>query len=174
MRNVKSILVAALALTVICAAVVAALAATNNLTKGAIDEQQRAATETACREVLTAESYVLLDGEWADGVTEVYEGKNGEEVAGYVVKTSTTGKSSGLVVMTGVNADGTVSGVAVIDNAETAGYVDKVIAGGLLERLVGAEDADAVAGMSQATKTSNGIKAGVTLALETVKEVTGQ
>ncbi len=174
MRNVKSILVAALALTVICAAVVAALAATNNLTKSAIDEQQRVATETACREVLTAESYVLLDGEWADGVTEVYEGKNGEEVAGYVVKTSTTGKSSGLVVMTGVNADGTVSGVAVIDSAETAGYVDKVIADGLLERLVGAEDADAVAGMSQATKTSNGIKAGVALALETVKEVTGQ
>ncbi len=174
MRNVKSILVAALALTVICAVVVAALAATNNLTKGAIDEQQRVATETACKEVLTAQSYATLDGDWADGVIDVYEGKNGDEVAGYVIKTSTTGKSGGLVVMTGVNTDGTVSGVAVIDNAETAGYVDKVIADGLLDRLVGVDETASVAGMSQATKTSNGIKAGVALALETAKEVTGQ
>ncbi len=173
MRNVKEIVLAALALTVICAVVVAALAGTNLLTKDTIAAQELEATNAACREVLSAASdFVPVDGAWADGVLAVYKATSGDTVCGYVVKTSTVGKSSGLVVMTGVTLDGTVSGVTVVSNNETAGYVDNVIASGLLDRLTGVtEDTADVDGVSMATKSSNGIKKGVKLALETAQEV---
>ena len=173
MRNVKDIVIAALALTAICAVTVAALAGTNLLTADTIAASEQAATEAACREVLPdAAAFETVDGAFADGVLEVYRAAAADgAVCGYVVKTSTVGKSSGLVVMTGVAADGTVAGVAVVSDSETAGYVDTVTKGGLLSRLKGVTDAQTVDGVSQATKSSNGIKNGVALALETVKEV---
>lgn len=173
MRNVKEILTAALALTIICTVVVAALAGTNLLTKDTIAAQEAEATNAACAQVLSSATvFESVDGPWADGVLEVYKATDGDTLCGYVVKTSTVGKSSGLVVMTGVTLDGVVSGVEVVSDNETAGYVDDVIAGGLLDRLVGAgKDTADVDGVSMATKSSNGIKNGVKLALETVQEV---
>lgn len=174
MRNGKSILVAALTLTIITAAVVAALGLTDLLTKDTIEQQAVAATNDACKTVLpAADSFTLKDGDWADGVIAVYEARKGDTLCGYVIKTSTNGKSSGLEVMTGIDMKGAVMGVEVVANGETAGYVDTVKNGGLLERLKGVTgSAASVDGVSQATKTSNGIKDGVTLALQTFKEVT--
>lgn len=170
-KHIKDIVIAALALTLICAIVVAALAGTNLLTRDTIAVIEQQATDTACKEVLEADSYTSLEGTWADGVLAVYEAKNGETLCGYVIKTSTVGKSSGLVLMTGITADGIVSGVTIIENNETAGYTDTVTKGGLLERLCGVADATDVDGVSQATKTSNGIKSGVNLALAVYEEV---
>ena len=51
-------------------------------------------------------------------VTEVFREANG----GYVVKMTTTGYSSGLIIMCGVNADGTVSGAVCLGSSETLGY----------------------------------------------------
>ena len=174
MRNVKSILIAALTLTLICAVVVAALAATNLLTKGPIEENERVATDNACKAVLpTAASFETVDGAFAEGVLAVYEGKDADGTSlGYVVKTTTRGKSTDLVLMTAVAADGTVSGIEVVSESETAGYMSKVQKGGLFDRLVGVSDeVGAVDGVSGATKTSNGVKDGVALAVDTVKEV---
>ena len=174
MRNVKSILIAALTLTLICAAVVAALAATNLLTKGPIEENARVATDNACKAVMpTAASFEERNGTFAEGVLAVYEGKDADGVSlGYVVKTTTRGKSKDLVLMTAVAADGTVCGIEVVSESETAGYMSKVQKGGLFDRLVGASDeVGAVDGVSGATKTSNGVKDGVALAVEAVKEV---
>lgn len=175
MNHVRSILGAAIALMLICGVTVAALAATNLLTKDTIAAAEKEATNEACQAVLpAATSFEMLEGTWQDGVLEVYEGSDGDAVVGYVVKTETVGKSSGLVVMTGVDADGAVGGVQVVSNSETAGYVDTVTEGGLLDRLLGVTgSADTVDGVSQATKTSNGIKNGVSLALATVEEVQG-
>ncbi len=175
MRNVKTIVHAALMLALICGVVVAALAATNLLTSETIAAAEREATNAACREVLpAANAFSTVDGEWADGVLEVYKACADSETVGYVVKTSTVGKSSGLIVLTGIGLDGAVSGVQVVADSETAGYVDTVIKGGLTDRLCGIRgDVAAVDGVSQATKTSNGIKKGVALALETFEEVNG-
>lgn len=171
-KHIKEIALAALALTLICAIVVAALAGTNLLTRDTIAAIELEATNAACNEVLAADSYTLLEGAWANGILEVYEAQNGEAICGYVVKTSTVGKSSGLVLMTGITMDGAVSGVAIIDDSETAGYIDTVTKGGLLERLRGVTANTAgVDGVSQATKTSDGIKDGVDLALSVFEEV---
>lgn len=85
---------------------------------------------------------------------------------GYVFTASVTGKSAGLVVMTGITAEGTISGVKVTEENETAGYVDKVTKGGLLDAFSGKNAAPLtlgkdVDGVSQATKTSKGITDGV-------------
>ena len=88
------------------------------------------------------------------------------EVIGYVFTAVSTGKSAGLVVMTGVDASGTVTGVAVTEDSETAGYIAKVTDGGLFETLKGRQNTDGVDTVSQATKTSKGILKGVDKALE--------
>lgn len=81
---------------------------------------------------------------------------------GYVFTASATGKSAGLTVMTGISTDGTITGVAVTDDNETAGYVAKVREGGLLDAFSGRtaetfELGKTIDGVSQATKTSRGI-----------------
>ncbi len=162
-------------LALICGVVVAALAGTNLLTADTIAAAEREATNEACRAVLPeATEFAPVDGTFADGVLEVYRATAADQTIGYVIKTATVGKSSGLTVMTGIDMNGVVSGVQVVADSETAGYVNTVTKGGLLDRLKGiTENAQAVDGVSQATKTSNGIKNGVQLALTAFEEVNG-
>jgi electron transport complex protein RnfG len=165
--NIREILISALALALIAAVTTAALAGTNALTQNRIAEINEAAANEARMQVIAADSFEkkTLD---ADGKTvEYYEAVKGGAVVGYVFSVTSTGKSSGLVVMTGISTDGQITGVAIIEDHETAGYVDKVKKGGLLDRIAEAgterplkpgENIDAV---SQATKTSKGVIAGV-------------
>ena len=97
--------------------------------------------------------------------------ERGDELVGYVVKTSTKGKSKNFVMMTGVTVDGRINNLSVVSQAETAGYVNK--AASVFEGLVGkdAQTQAEVDAVSNATKTSNAVLAGARLALETVKEV---
>ncbi|MBR5134852.1 MAG: FMN-binding protein [Clostridia bacterium] len=174
--SIKPILIAALTLAVITAVVVAALGLTDLLTRDTIAAQSEKATNEACQAFFEnatfGEAALPASGAWPEGVVAVYEAKRDGAVVGYVVKTSTTGKASGLEVMTGIGIDGAVVGVSVVNDGETAGYVKSVTEGGLLDRLKGVKgDASAVEGVSQATKTSNGIKEGVSLALAVYEEV---
>ncbi|MCI8553963.1 MAG: FMN-binding protein [Clostridiales bacterium] len=165
--KIKDIAVSAAALMVIGGAVTAALAGTNALTAGTIADRM-AETENAARlQVIDADSFEeqTLD----DGGTSIvyYRAVKDGQTAGYVFTTVTTGKSGGLTVMTGLRTDGTVSGVMVTSDNETAGYVDKVRKAGLLDSFKGREAAagfrlgETVDGVSQATKTSRGIIEGV-------------
>lgn len=169
-RNIKGIVVSSLALALIAGAVTAALAGTNALTKDTIAARD-AETATAARlRVLEADGFEKRTLSTDGGDVEYYVGLRDGAVAGYVFTAEATGKSSGLRVMTGIASDGTISGVAVTSDNETAGYVDKVEKGGLLDALVGkparalrfGEDVD---GISQATKTSKGIVSAVNTAI---------
>lgn len=163
--NLKTILIAALSLTLIAGAATAALAGTNALTRGRIRENIETAANEARKTVIEAEEFE--ERELADGdKTVIYYAaldKEGTEV-GYVFTATVTGKASGLTVMTGMDLEGRVTGVAVTENNETAGYVDKVTKGGLLTSFMGRTDTD-VDTVSQATKTSKGVKKGVDEAL---------
>lgn len=163
--NLKTILIAALSLTLIAGAATAALAGTNALTRGRIEENIDDAANQARKTVIDAvefEKRELADGD----KTIVYYAaldKEGAEM-GYVFTATVTGKAAGLTVMTGMDFEGRVTGVAVTENNETAGYVDKVTKGGLLDAFKDRTDAD-VDTVSQATKTSKGVKKGVDEAL---------
>ena len=172
MKNLKAILLSVLALTLIAGAATAALAATNEFTKDIIAENNAAAADAARREVFPAAEEFVEKTLTADGKEVVYyEATKGEDLLGYVFTTVTRGKSAGLTVMTGVNADGTVCGVKVTEDEETAGYIDTVTAGGLFEAFVGKTTVDDVDTVSQATKTSHGVIDGVKLALSYYSEI---
>lgn len=157
-KSVKSTLV----LVCICAAVSVMMALTNALTAPIIEKNQSAAANAALLEVMPeGKGFELVD---ISGMTlpatvvEAYA----EQSGGYVFRLATTGYSSGLVIMVGVNADGTVSGATCISSTETLGY----------EKTFGdsfkGKDATGVAGVdtiSGATKTTGAYRSVVADAL---------
>jgi electron transport complex, rnfABCDGE type, G subunit len=172
--NAKDILFSAGALTIIGAVVTAALAGTNLLTKDTIARRSEEAANAARRQVIEADSFEertkFYGIEQATYYVTYYAAIRDGETVGYVFTADATGKSSGLVVMTGISTDGVITGVAVTEENETAGYVDKVTGAGLLEAFRGKEAApltlgEDVDGVSQATKTSKGIADGVNQAI---------
>lgn len=163
--NFKAILIAALSLTLIAGAATAALAGTNALTRDRIEQNAETAANEARKTVIDAASFE--ERPLADGNETVYyyaalDGEGAE--IGYVFSFKVSGKAAGLTVMTGLDLDGRITGVAITENNETAGYVDKVTKGGLLDAFKGRADAE-VDTVSQATKTSKGVKKGVAEAL---------
>lgn len=168
---IKTILTSVVALTLIGAVATAALAGTNALTADRIAQNNEATATAARQTVIEADSFeartLIVDGE----EIAYHAALKGGETVGYVFSVSSRGKSSGLVVMTGIAVDGTVTGVTVTEDNETAGYVDKVEKGGLFEALSGKADTDSVDTVSQATKTSKGVLQGVQQALDYYAQV---
>ncbi len=169
MRSFKDILISALALTVIAGCITAALAGTNMLTEDTIAKRTEEIENAARLQVIDADDFEEKTAQ-DDSFTYHIATKDGTQV-GYVFVTESTGKSSGLTVMTGIDQNGVITGVVITDDNETAGYVDKIEAAQLPQQLVGkkaeqitlGQDVDAV---SQATKTSKGVVNAVNLAIE--------
>lgn len=162
----------ALILMLVAAVAAAALAGVNALTASTIARRAEETANIARREVMDADRFeeqTLTDAS-GNAVTYYTALDADGETVGYVFTATATGKSGGLVVMTGIAANGKVTGVSVIEENETAGYVDKVEKAGLLESFVGkvaalfesGKDVDTVA---QATKTSKGVIDGVNKAV---------
>ena len=162
----------ALILMLIAAVSAGALAGVNALTANTIADRSEAAANEARRQVIEAADFeagtLEVDGETVTYHTAV---DAAGETVGYVFSATVTGKSGGLVVMTGIAADGTVTGVTVTEDNETAGYVDKVEKGGLFAAFKGKVAAlftagDNIDAVAQATKTSKGVISGVNQAVE--------
>lgn len=159
-KYLKSIIV----LTVICAVMGLALAATNRLTAPIIAENESSAANEALLIVMPdGEEFtaVDLDGyELPETVTEVYA----ESKGGYVVKLTTAGYSTGMVIMCGVDANGTVTGATCLASGETLG-AEKTYG----EKTVGktVSDIDAVDTVASATKTTTAYRNAVRDALNT-------
>lgn len=174
MKNIKDIVISTIALAIIAACVTGALAATNALTANTIAARTEEIENAARSEVITADSFRK---ETKDDFVYYVAVKDDAEI-GFVFTTTATGKSSGLTVMVGISNVGTITGVKVTADNETAGYVDKVVKGGFLDAFEGMpaqamtlnEDVDAV---SQATKTSKGILTAVNEAIEQFEAIGG-
>ena len=103
----KDILKPALILFVICLVVTALLAGTNLLTKDKIAEQSALEAEQSRKVVLSdADSFEEADG--------YYIGKANNETVGYVFQTA-------VKVMTGISADGQITGIVILEHSETPG-----------------------------------------------------
>ena len=110
----KDILKPALILFVICLVVTALLAGTNLLTKDKIAEQSALEAEQSRKVVLSdADSF-----EEADGYNI---GKENNETVGYVFQTEAKGYGGAVKVMTGISADGQITGVVILEHSETPG-----------------------------------------------------
>ncbi|MBE6656815.1 MAG: FMN-binding protein [Ruminococcaceae bacterium] len=164
-KSVKSIAV----LVSICAVVSVILALTNAITAPIITQNEEMAANAALLEVLP-------DGgsfERADTtaytlpatVSDVYLASSG----GHVVRLTTTGYASGMVLMCGINPDGTVAGTKLIASSETpsiGGAAAESFASLLPGRSLA--DIDGVDTVSGATKTTAAYRSAVRDALNTV------
>ncbi len=159
-RSVTSTLV----LVAICAVMAILLALTNSITAPIIQKNQDAAANEALLEVMpNGEGFEKVDisaYELPATVTEVYREKSG----GYVVRMTTSGYGSGMVIMCGVSADGTVTGTVCLASTETLGYEKTYGADFVGKNAEGVEAVDTISG---ATKTTAAYKNAVKDALNT-------
>ena len=172
-------------LLVTCIIVAGLLGLVNGVTAGPIAQINQQKTEQAMAQVVSDPSsfqavaelpQAAVDAATAAGgtLTELYDGQG----AGYVLKVVASGSQGNIEMMVGVDGDGVVTGVSIVDNAETAGIGSKVMdneatsAGtGALDQFVGKSGAgtlvvkqniDAVTGATVSTK---GVTKGVNAAL---------
>ncbi|MBQ6848411.1 MAG: FMN-binding protein [Clostridia bacterium] len=151
-----------LSLALICAVVALLLAITNSIAAPIIKEQEEAAVSSGLVEVLpNGEGFEALDlSEFTlpETVEEAYSEKNG----GYVIKLRTAGYGSDLILMCGIDKDGTVKGVKYVSGNETLGV--EVTYGDNLVNTT-SDTIDAVETVAGATKTSAAFKNAVKDAL---------
>ena len=123
--SAKEVLVPSVSLFVISLVVTLLLAVTNNVTAPLI-EKLSVETEIQTRKTVLAEASYFDDENKTvtlDGTEYTYcVGLDAEEnVIGYIFTTSTKGYGGEVKVMTGVSADGKVTGVEALSLSETAG-----------------------------------------------------
>lgn len=151
-----------LVLVCICAVMAVLLALTNAITAPIIKKNQDAAANAALLEVMPdGEGFEKIEFDAAKlpkTVTEVYREKNG----GYVITLTTTGYGSGLVIMCGVKADGTVSGAVCLGSTETLGHEKTFGTNFVGKDAAGVSAVDTISG---ATKTTAAYKNAIADAL---------
>ncbi|MBO5109099.1 MAG: FMN-binding protein [Clostridia bacterium] len=150
-NSIKTVVV----LTVICLIASAALAGVNYITAPVIEANDAAAANAALLEVMPeGGSFTELSLEGLtlpETVTNAYEAANG----GYVFRVVTSGYSSGLTVMCGIDPSGAITGAVCLSSGETLGY-EKTY-GNNFAGLSGTE-VDSVDSIGGATRTSEGYK----------------
>ena len=181
-------------LTAIDVVVAGLLGLVNNVTEDKIDEANRVKTEIALMEVVeisnpsfsdalaVSEEMAAAAQAFGAKVVELYQVTDGDAAAGYAVKVSASGSQGTIVMMVGVNVDGAVTGISVINHSETSNIGTKVTGNELLDSGVGVldqfkgltmpegglvvgGDVDAITG---ATVTTKGVTKGVNGALAAV------
>lgn len=161
MKNyIKSII----SLTVICAVVAVALAATNYVTAPIIEKNAGAAANEALLVVMPDggdfTAVDLTQYSLPETVVEAYNASNG----GSVVKLTTTGYGPDMIIMCGVNADGVVTGAVCLSSNETLG-VEKTYGDTLKDATI--DTIDGLATVSGATMTTENYRNAVKDAINT-------
>ncbi len=176
--NPNSVARLTLTLGAICAVCALLLGGVNALTKDRIAENQLGEKKTAMEAILPADQYEQVEYSGADQtILSVY--KAGD--AGHVIEVDCAGSSfSGtLSIMVGVNADGTVAGVEVLNSGETSGLGAKAKEDPQWRAqftgksgTVGVDkDGGEITAISGATITSRGVCNGVNAALAAAAEL---
>ena len=163
-----------LTLFVITAVVAGLLGFVNYMTADTIAAQTAQKAEAARRQVLEAKDYEPMDVPEGSGVTEAY--RAGE--LGYVVRVSPTGFGGAIDMMVGISADGTVTGVAIVSQSETASLGANCTREDFRAQFTGrsgtlavSKDGGEIDALTGATVTSRAVTQGVNTALAFVKEV---
>ena len=164
-------------LLLICAVTAGLLAGVNSITAPIIDELNAAKTQEAISAVLPG-GFDTEIADYADAtgiVSKVYQGANG-----YAVEVGPGGFDNTITMMVGIDNEGKVLGISVVNHTETAGLgavaaadTPKGIA--FREQFIGAsgsvsvsKDGGAIEAITGATITSRAICVGVNAALDCV------
>ena len=189
MKNLtpKFVLKVAGTLTAIALVVAALLGLVNSVTHERIEEFNFAATRAALAEVTPdgadfqpvdlTDDAVAAAAAQGGTLTEMYSVSTG----GYACKVVASGSQGNIEMIVGVDADGAISGISVVENAETKGIGSKVMenlpnAAGVpvLDQFIGLSGAGTlevkknVTPITGATVSTRGITAGANAALAAV------
>ena len=133
----KDLFAPTIVLLVICLVATALLTGTYQVTKPIIDQRALEAAGSTRGEVLP-EGDVFLPMEditLVEGVTEVYQAENG---AGLVITSGANGFGGVVEVMTGINADGEITGVKITNHSETPNLGTNAMTEEHLSQFIGA------------------------------------
>lgn len=173
------------ALLVITLAAGLILGATYVLTKQPIELQQAQQAENARKAVLpSAVSFTEL--ETPEGLDWLYEGKNGDTVAGYAAQITGQGFGGEIEIVLGLDADGIITGVSVGGSnfSETPGLGAKSKEPAFTGQFTGkaapltvikageAAGDDTIDAITSATRTSNAVTKAVNKACEIILAAT--
>ncbi len=164
-----------LSLFVIAAAAALVLALVNQLTAETIAMREEAARQEAMTCVVPGAN-VFSDLYSNDDTVERISGAyNGTQFIGYCVEVSPNGFGGPISLMVGVNPDGAVTGVTILDHAETPGLGAKAENPDFLAQFNGksgkivlGKDEDSVNAITGATITSKAVTTGVNTATTAV------
>ena len=183
----KYIITLTVTLFVTCVIVAGLLGLVNKVTAPNIAAINKAKTETAMLAVVadpdnttfsdaldvTAEMEAAAAS--AGGtVSEAYEVQVGGAPAGHALKVVASGSQGSIEMMVGLDAEGVVTGVSIVDHSETSGIGTKVMdnENGVLDQFQGKSAADGgltvgsnVTAITGATVSTKGVTAGVNTAI---------
>ena len=164
----------AVTLLVIAGVMAAALAGVNSITAPIIEKLTYEKTQAAVSAVLPGGGDTV-DFPAMDLVSKVYKGENG-----YAVEVTPSGFDNTITMMVGVDNEGAVTGISIIDHSETAGLgavaAATTAAGesfraqfqGLSGSVSVTKDGGQVDAITSATITSRAVCSGVNAALTVV------
>lgn len=165
----KSKLMPTIVLSAICICVVAILAVVNIFTAPKIQKNQEEKTKQALLEVMpqggSFEKISDLSGLPAE-IVEAYIAETG----GYVFKMQVKGYKTGLVIICGVDQNGSITGTKHIESSETLGAESKIAGSFIGKNLQSYNSVDTVTG---ATLTCNGYKQAIGAALRAYEIMSG-
>lgn len=187
--DTQYILKLTLTLFLTCVVVAGLLGVVNSITEERIEAITWQKTVTAMQKVITAEEFsdalplteaMTAAASGAGGTLDaVYEARSGGQTVGYAVSVTASGSQGAISMMVGLDAAGSVTGVSIIKNSETAGIGSKVMNNeplpsgiGVLEQFEGKSLGDGalsvgggVDAITGATVSTRGVTAGVNAAL---------
>ena len=196
----KYIIKLAVTLFLTCVVVAGALGAVNMVTAPNIAAINKAKTEEAMKAVVAdAENSYFSDAleitpemqaaaaSAGGSVTEFYEVNDGVVAIGHALKIVASGSQGSIEMMVGLDLEGTVTGVSVVKNSETAGIGSKVMENEpnvkgvpVLDQFIGKSAADGtlnvgsnVDAITGATVSTKGITAGVNAAIAVINSMIG-
>lgn len=174
-----------LALVIITLVAALALGATYTLTEGRILEQSALASEKARIQVMPeAEAFEEIPS-GNEEIEDVFKALMGDEIVGYVLKTTVNGYGGEIEIVAGFAPDGTITGISVgganfketpglgaksKDKAFTDQFIGKTAPVSVVKagKTAGENDVDAIA---SATVTSNAVADGVNAMAEYISEM---
>ena len=180
-KDIKVIIKTAVSLFLICAVATGILAFINSVTSSIITENNIAAANSARLQVLPG-AVSFEEKTEADAV--YYVGSDENEVLGYVFATKASGYGGEIEVMTGINTDGTITGISILSINETPGLGMNAKKDSFIEQYLGSTgpfsviknaipDNNEILAMTSATITTKAVTSAVNEAIalfDAVKE----
>lgn len=170
-NNGSGILRPALILCAICFIVTLLLAVTNAATERPIAEAAASAQEESLRQVLPGcDSYETPP----ESSLLFWVGKSGGETKGYVFVTASKGYGGDISVMTGVDTEGKITGVQLLESNETPGLGQRAGEEGFRSQYTGKGGVLSVAKNSAGGEGEIGAITGATITSRAVTEAVNQ